>query len=157
MDAQSGTGLLGSALSDSDADYRYWRRHQRLYLRRELDPDPTAGRSHSSAGDPTDERDYGTIPYWRPKGGVASDLGMFGRIFRRLAFHQVLLKRAYTRREFEQLRMQRQFRSRGIEETRIRTVIRLESDCAQCLSSHTRQSQDTPRLARRLRVLLERV
>jgi hypothetical protein len=25
----------------------YWRRHQRLYFDRELDPDPTAGRSHS--------------------------------------------------------------------------------------------------------------
>ncbi len=53
-------------------------------------------------------------------------LGIFSRIFTRLAFRLMLLKRAYTKREFEQLLTQTQFRSTGIEETLIAMDIWLE-------------------------------
>jgi ubiquinone/menaquinone biosynthesis C-methylase UbiE len=53
-------------------------------------------------------------------------LGIFSRVFTRLAFRFMLLKRAYTKREFEQLLTQTQFRSIGIEETLIGMDIWLE-------------------------------
>jgi len=53
-------------------------------------------------------------------------LGIFSRVFTRLAFRLMLLKRAYTKREFEQLLTQTQFRSIKIEETLIGMDIWLE-------------------------------
>jgi ubiquinone/menaquinone biosynthesis C-methylase UbiE len=53
-------------------------------------------------------------------------LGTFSRVFTRLTFRLMLLKRAYTKREFEQLLTQTQFRSIGIEETPIGMDVWLE-------------------------------
>jgi len=53
-------------------------------------------------------------------------LGIFNRVFTRLAFRLMLLKRAYTEREFEQFLTQTQFRSIKIEETLIGMDIWLE-------------------------------
>ncbi len=53
-------------------------------------------------------------------------LGVFSRVFTRLTFRFMLLKRAYTKREFEQMLTQTQFRSCKIEETSIGMDIWLE-------------------------------
>jgi ubiquinone/menaquinone biosynthesis C-methylase UbiE len=53
-------------------------------------------------------------------------LGIISRVFTRLTFRLMLLKRAYTKREFEQLLTQTQFRSIRIEQTLIGMDIWLE-------------------------------